>query len=165
MNAASPLRFLALLLGSALASAPAHAKDLRDRVGVGFNSWAGGGSLTNLSVRWGLPTTDPVRNVQFEGNLGLNTSLGGDLVYAGGRLLYGVVAEDNMNLYVSGGAGTLFQGGDLLVRVQPGLTADFFLFGLENLGFTGGFGANLDLGKGGGVTTSGAAMGGFHYWF
>lgn len=148
-----------------VASAPAHAKDLRNRVGVGFNTWSGGGALTNLSVRWGLPTSDPAVNVQFEGDLGLNTTAGSSAVFGGGRLLYGVVAEDNMNLYLAGGAGYLNTEDGSSVRIQPGLTVDFFLFGLENLGFTGGFGANIDLGANGAVTTTGAAMGGFHYWF
>jgi hypothetical protein len=43
--------------------------------------------------------------------------------------------------------------------------ADFFLFGLENLGFTIEWGLNIDVGPTSGVSTTAAAAAGAHYWF
>ena len=106
-----------LLLASLLLALPARAKDLRNRVGVGFNQQVGAspaGGVSSLSVRYGLPTGQPVLNVQVEGELGFSGGSGGsgDL-YTGGRLLWGVVAEDNLNLYVAA-------GGDVEVEVVLG---------------------------------------------
>jgi hypothetical protein len=71
-----------------------------------------------------------------------------------------------MNLYVVGGAGVAVEGDTTVMRVPLGITADFFLFGLENLGFSTGMGLNIDLGQGGsGAGTGGTANAGIHYWF
>ena len=61
-----PRRTLAvggLLLGALLSPTSAHAKDLRNRVGVGYNAWFG--QVNALSVRYGLPTGDPAINIQL----------------------------------------------------------------------------------------------------
>ena len=155
----------ALLLGALVTPSAAHAKDLRNRLGVGVNSWFG--HVHAVSVRWGLPTADPAMNIQVEGDFGLaaNGATGQSDLFAGGRLLYAVVAEDNMNLSLSAGAGYLGTAAGGQFRLQPAATVDFFLFGLENLGFTGGFGVDLDLGSTSGVATTGGVIGGLHYWF
>lgn len=147
-----------------LAPSDAHAKDLRNRIGAGYNAWFG--QVNALSVRYGLPTGDPAVNIQVEGNLGLDAdNSSSDDFFAGGRLLYGVVVEDNMNLSLGAGAGYIASGGRGRLRLQPSATVDFFLFGLENLGFSSGVGLNLDLGSPTGVSTTGAVLGGLHYWF
>ncbi len=158
-----------LLLASILLALPARAKDLRNRVGLGFNQQVGAspaGGVSSLSVRYGLPTAQPVLNVQVEGELGFSGGSGGsgDL-YTGGRVLWGVVAEDNLNLYLAAGGGLLRAGGADYVRVEPGIAVDFFLFGLENLGFTTGWGLDLDLGGTTTVATTASAVVGAHYWF
>ena len=157
-----------LLLAPLAMPGVAQAKDLRNRVAVGANAHLG--SIPALSVRYGLPTPDPAINVQLEVSAGFSAygDLGSQAV-AGGRLLYGVVAEDNMNLFLGAGAGVLSQTAsgatDTAVRVQPVMGADFFLFGLENLGFTAEWGLNIDLGSSSGAATSAALGGGVHYWF
>jgi len=84
-------------------------------------------------------------------------------VLAMGRLLYGLVAEDNMNLFFGAGAGAFSADSLVTTRVQPVLGADFFPFGLENLGFTTECGVNIDIGDEAGA---GATVGaGLHYWF
>lgn len=154
----------ALLLGALLSPSAAHAKDLRNRVGVGFNSWFG--HVNSLSVRWGVPTSDPAVNLQLEGDFGMaSSSTGRSDVFAGGRLLYAVVAEDNMNLSLGAGGGYLSDLNGGRFRLQPSATVDFFLFGLENLGFTGGYGFDIDLGSTTGFATTGSVIGGLHYWF
>ena len=96
---------LLLLITAICIAVPAHAKDLRGRSGVGFNQQFG--HVSALSVRYGLPTPSPVINVQVEGAFGLDTAAGkdGGNVFAGARVLYGFLAEDNMNLFAGGGLG------------------------------------------------------------
>ena len=106
-------------------------------------------------------------NVHLEGNFGLDTGekdAGGNVFY-GARVLYGVLAEDNMNLFVAGGAGGLTNGDNNTVRLQPSMGTDFFLFGLDNLGFTIEWGLNLDLGQHSRVKTTANMAAGAHYWF
>ncbi|MBN1336779.1 MAG: hypothetical protein JXB39_12550 [Deltaproteobacteria bacterium] len=148
-----------------LVSPAARAKDLRKRVAVGVESSVG---APLLSVRAGLPMPSPVVNVLVEGLAGFST--GTDAVPSGGtvgvRLLYGIVAEDNMNLYGSAGMGwtSRTEGGALWI--QPALSVECFPFGLENLGLSIAWGVQVDLGSPSGVATWGAGPGlGARYWF
>ena len=69
-----------------------------------------------------------------------------------------------MNLYLGVGAGYL--GGPGTIRVQPGIGAQFFLFGLENLGFSAEWGVNVDLGSTYALTTFGSGpAAAVHYYF
>lgn len=160
------MRRLLFMMGVLAAPSVAGAKDLRQRIGVGFDTQLG--QLSALSARFGLPTSDPAINVQVGLQAGFASSSANgatNAVFGGGKLMYGVVAEDNMNLYVSAGAGALNDGTSTTARLQPGMAVDFFLFGLENLGFTTGWGINLDLGQASGVSTTAAVGAGVHYWF
>ncbi len=149
-----------------LAAAPeAHANDLRGRFGLGFH--AGLGTVSAISARYALPTKSEAVNVQLEadGGFAAGSSVDPELV-AGGRLIYGVVAEDNLSLYAAGGAHYVASGTTDIVRVQPALGAEFFFFGLENLGFGVEWGLNLDFGETTGIrTVSGAPAVTVHYWF
>lgn len=157
-------RRIALLSPLLLLTLPAAAKDLRGRYAAGFNNQFG--HISAISGRYAFPTSSPVVNVQVEGNFGLSTSpLEDGKVFTGGRVLYGTIAEDNMNIFVAGGVGALMADGESTVRIQPGMGADFFLFGLENLGFTVEWGLNLDLADGASASTTAAMAAGAHYWF
>ncbi len=155
----------ALVLGLLLPGS-AHAKDLRQRVGVGFSNQFG--HLSSLSVKVGMPTSNPAVNIQAQlvgGYSVLNNT--SPAWFVGARGLYGFVAEDNMNLYLAGGVGFKADGVDNALRLQPALGAEFFLFGLENLGLSAECGVDLDL-LGPGVDTytfGGAAGVGAHYYF
>ncbi len=157
-----------LAVTTALAFAPAAmAKDLRNRVGVGFNNQFGHAS--SISARYGLPWNDDAINLQIELLAGVDIdgdAATTDAVSAGGRLLYALVAEDNMNLYAAAGLGWVSYDGVSAVRLQPGLSAQFFLFGLENLGFSADWGISIDLGKPTGIASFTSAPGmGLHYYF
>lgn len=166
---------LLLLLPLALFAAPdAYAKDLRQRVGLGYQGQPTG--TGTLSLRYGLPAQSPAVNVQIGVVAGFSVLNGAaDQLYLGGRGLYSFVAEDNMNLYGGLGAGLLVSGELVGARVQPVVGAEFFLFGLENLGFSTEFGVNLDYLSGAedsGTTSqftlhtvSGVPMLGVHYYF
>jgi len=158
------LRSLILASPLLLLTMPAAAKDLRGRYAVGFNNQFG--HVSAISGRYAFPTNSPALNIQVEGNFGLATSpLEDGRVFSGGRVLYGTIAEDNMNLFVAGGAGVMMEVGIGRVRVQPGMGVDFFLFGLENLGLTLEWGMNLDLADGASASTTATMAAGAHYWF
>lgn len=154
-----------MLLALLLVSAPADAKDLRSRLGIGLHEQFG--SVTALSARYGLPTGKPTSNVQIEVDLGADLASTMDpKFFAGGRLLFSVVAEDNMNLYLGAGAGYVVDGPAGVVRLQPVAGAEFFFFGLENLGFSVEWGVNVDLGSAWAVQTIGSSPGvAAHYYF
>jgi hypothetical protein len=131
----------------------ALAKDLRSHLGLGvyqpLDFGDASGSVTTLSIRYGLPTNQATLNIGIElaGGFRLATE---DLSISGGgglRVLFGLVAEDNMNLYGSLFGGYMIRPTTGFVRITPALSAEFFLFGLENLGFSVDWGLNLDLGS------------------
>ncbi len=144
----------------------AHAKDLSGKFGIGFNNQLGGGPA--LAVRYGIPTgEDSPLNLVIEGHTGFSAYEGTAQAFvAGGRLMFSTVVEDNMNFYVGAGAGYVMQDGQEVVRLQPLASVDFFLFGLDNLGFTTAFGLDLDVGGDSpGIATNTAALAGVTYWF
>lgn len=162
-----PLRFApAAALFTLALPATASAKDLKGKFGLGFNNQLGGGPA--LAVRYGIPTGDDNPfNLVVEGHTGFSSYDGTAGAFAaGGRLLFSTVVEDNMNLYVGAGAGYVMQDGVEVVRLQPLASIDFFLFGLDNLGFTTAFGLDLDVGGDTtGIATTTAALAGVTYWF
>lgn len=164
-------RLFGSLLLTLFVSAPAHAKDMRGRFAAGFNQQFGHESANSgvsaLSGRYALPTNSHAINVQLEANFGFDTvdaETGGN-VLTGARLLYGVVAEDNMNLFMAGGVGVLTADEESTIRLQPAMGADIFLFGLENLGLTIEWGLNIDMGDKSRTSTTAALGAGAHYWF
>ena len=142
-----------------------EAKDLRSRFGLGFHQQIGAPlPISALSVRYGLPTGKPTSNIQLEADVGVAATASAPVdLYAGGRVLYSFVAEDNMNFYLAAGAGYAMQAGSGLVRVQPAIGAEFFLFGLENLGLSLEWGVSADLGEAWTVSTAPNAA--VHYYF
>ncbi len=143
-----------LLLSLLALSADAQAKDLRSRIGVGLyqpiDIGTKGGSLTMISLRYGLPLAKPTQNLILELDAGFRVDASlAEAGYGGGlRVLYALVVEDNLNFYgsVYGGYQQNF-GGDPAARVTPGVGVEFFPFGLDNLGISADIGLNLDFGK------------------
>lgn len=154
-----------MLIALLLSLPTAEAKDLRSRFGVGFHQQFG--STTALSFRYGLPMPKPTQNVQVEADFGLDLAAAEPGVFfAGGRLLYTVVAEDNLNLYLGAGAGYAGAGDKGFLRLQPAVGAEFFLFGVENLGFSVEWGVSVDLAEEWAVQTVGTAPNAaVHYYF
>jgi hypothetical protein len=154
-----------MLTALLLSLATAEAKDLRSRVGVGFHQQFG--SVTTLSARYGLPLPKPTQNLQVEAGVGMALEASAPAqFFAGGRVLYAFLAEDNLNLYGAAGAGYALDGNDGYVRLQPALGAEFFLFGLENLGFSVEWGVTVDLGTTWRAQTVGTAPNAaVHYYF
>lgn len=140
-----PVRAVPLLIVlSSLLAAPAHARDLRGRIGLGFQNQFS--SLTSLSIKLVAPAQTETVNVAFQ-------VLGGfafarseeERAFVGGRVLLPLLAEDNLNLFASIGGGWLrTSDARSWLRVQVGIGAEVFLFGLENLGISGEVGLRLD---------------------
>ncbi len=141
----------------------AQAKDLDNKLGVGLDTWLS--DTPALSARYALKMPG-VREAQIEGILGFSTDPSSPNQFSiGVRALYSVVVEDHMNLNLTGGLAGLNKDGTGALRIQPGLEAQFFLWGLDNLSFNAGVGANFDIGAGNTQTKiTGSVLAGFHYW-
>ena len=140
----------------------AAAKDLRGHLGVGFNTTLP--HAAGLAVAYGLPTGDAAIEVGIEAIAALSIADGTrDVAFAGGRMTYALATEDNMNFYGAAGAGFVTEGDNQNIRLQPALGAQFFLFGLENLGFLAEWGLSIDLGESSSV--SGGTGVGLYYYF
>ena len=172
------MRRLPLLLLAAtvlLISSPsdASAKDLRQKIGLGFNN--NFTSLTSFSVKGGLPTPKATQSIQIQGFVGFGLAKAEPARFvAGGRFLLPFVAEDNLNIYAALGAGYLRlrpEGQAEVIdafRGQAVVGVEFFFFGLDNLGFSAELGLNFDVAEEflSFETTSGtAASVGVHYYF
>lgn len=143
--------------------ATATAKDLSGHFGVGFNNQFA--HIPALSARYVLPLHD--LHIGVEGHFGTSILKGMDNAgFAGARVIWGLVREDNMILHLGVGGGIWGEGNTSSFRLQPVVGAEFFLYGLENLGFLVEWGVTVDLGDENRVnTTSTAPSAGLHYYF
>jgi hypothetical protein len=169
----TPLLLLATAALLLLVPADASAKDLRKKFGLGFNN--NFTSLTSLSLKGGLPMPKETQNLQLQALVGFGLARNEPArVFAGGRVLIPILAEDNLNLYAGVGAGYLRlkpEGQTEVLdafRGQVVLGVEFFFFGLERLGLSAEVGINFDVADEflSFSTTSGtAASVGVHYYF
>lgn len=168
------LLVLATLLTLSIACVgPAEAKDLRGRLAFGFNNQLS--PVTSASIKYTLPAKQAAVNIQMQVIAGLaiyNARTINDQFFAGFRMLFPIIAEDNLNVYVGGGGGYAgFQDASRAIRLQPVAGVEFFFFGIENLGFSTEFGVNVDIGLsptvGVDVSTSAGSYAavGIHYYF
>ncbi len=123
----------------------ASAKDLTGQLGLGFNQQL---RSANLSARqW------KSRKIGWEGIFGFRIGEAGyKNVEMGGKILYVIREEENMNVYATGGIGfSIFKGMEVLgvepdtefnLRMVGGLGVEFFFQGLPNLSF----GAEVNMG-------------------
>ena len=142
----------------------ASAKDLAGHFGIGFNNQFS--SMSALSARYVLPLHD--LHIGVEGHLGSSIQPGGNANggFVGARVIWGLVREDNMILHLGLGGAVWGEGTQSSFRLQPVVGAEFFLYGLENLGFLIEWGVTLDAGDVNEFsTTSSAPSVGLHYYF
>ena len=146
----------------------ANAKELNGAVGVGLNNWFG--EIPALSVRYATPiATSSAKQwgIQAEGLLGLSIDPSTRTSsVAGLRILTNIVIEDNLNVLAGAGTGITVINETTAIKIQPAIEVQYFLFGLEYLSFNAGVGLDVTMGSGENTAkTSGAVLGGFHYWF
>lgn len=152
-----------------LLPAPAFAKDLGGHLGVGFAADLGLGPTGTMnypafSLRYGVPTGGGKLNIGLQADVGLAwTTSASPGLYAGGRVLWGLVAEDNMNFDLVLGGGYHAEDGNNYAVLRPALGAEFFLFGLENLGLEADLGLEVDIGTATSLATSPGVQ--LHYYF
>ena len=112
----------------------AHAKDMSNRLGIGYKNQFGA-DVPGVAVQY-YPGSD----LALSGTLGVDTQSANSRFGAMLKLNKIVFQEDNMNFYMGAGAGLLSQ--ETTGRTDSGFElmgfggAEFFLPGLENLGFS-----------------------------
>lgn len=118
------------------ASALVEAKDLSSRLGVGYSDQFGlSNSLPSLALRY-YPNAD----YGIMGALGVDTTKNNSRFGFGAKIVKIVFREDNLNFYTGAGAAIVSQevaGANSSGFSIDGVAgAEFFLPGLENLGFS-----------------------------
>lgn len=136
-----PLAF-AMVLISSLTAGSAQAKDLTNRLGVGFkNQFAF--DLPSIALQY-----YPGPELGLAAVVGIDTQKDASRFGAMVKLNRIIFLEDNLNFYLGVGAGLLsqeissgnIQSGFVLMAYGG---AEFFLAGLENLGFSFEFGPSV----------------------
>ncbi|MBN1384292.1 MAG: hypothetical protein JW983_05365 [Elusimicrobia bacterium] len=137
-----------VLIGMFFIAGICSAKDLSKKAGIGFNSQLSGHDVNSLSIRYWFS-----KKIAVEGLIGF--SLGDDVMFdMGGKFLSVLKEEQNLNIYAFGLLGMestdiddnnpLTDDDDTGITAGAGFGAEFFLIGLDNLGFGAeiGFGFN-----------------------
>ncbi len=159
---------LSLLLGAIFLMLPAsaHAKNLHARVGLGYNSQFANSSATNgvsaVSLKYGL-----TRDIAAAAVIGLGTQNPKNGVTAV-KLFKNLFFENNLNFYFVVGGGIVSAAGVTGAEFLGGFGSEFFIPGLESLGFSFEVGASMDnLGGGFALKTFGASFlnAGIHFYF
>ncbi len=164
---------IALAMALTLAPGDAQGKDLQSRIGVG--AYVQPGFTPALSVKYTLPADNKAQNNALQAIIGGKFSPdGGNQTIGGLRFQSALVAEDHMNVFVAvtglyvfndDGSEDPLQGFDARATVG----AEFFLFGLDNLGLSVEGGADVlgalksDGSLGVVLGTTGGLS--FHYYF
>ncbi len=145
-----------------------YAKDLKGKVGLGFNSQLSENGMDSVSAKYWLNN-----DLGFQGIFGFTFSDDVDELDLGGKVLYKLIDEDNMYVAGIGGLG--------MSRVDPdqgdsdtgwwlsgGVGLEYFFSGLPNLGFSAELGLVFsDYGDNSSFNTSAdtAVSAGIHYYF
>jgi hypothetical protein len=159
--------FLTLLLLSPFVAAPAHAKDMQGRLGLGYNSeWANTKVLNQwvpgVSLKYGL-----TKDLATELIIGIATTSPSNSV-TGVKFFKNVFYETSLNFYFFVGAALLAGGGSTGSQFLGGFGAEFFIPGIESLGFAVETGGSLDnLGGSFALKSMGVSFlnAGIHFYF
>lgn len=161
---------VAAALVSGVLSSPAHAREMQGRFGLGYNGQFANstGAFVNtgvpgISMKYGL-----TRSLAAEVIGGVATSLPANMVGAL-KLFVNIFFENNLNFYFMGGGGVLAGGGTAGAQFLTGFGAEFFIPGIDSLGFAFETGASIDNLTGGTfiVKTMGFSFlnAGIHFYF
>lgn len=113
-----------------------HAKDLSNRLGIGYSDQFGlDQPLPSLALRY-YPNAD----YGIMGAIGVDTTKNNSRFGVGAKLVKIVFREDNLNFYTGAGAGIVSEEvnsqNNSGFELQGVAGAEFFLPGLENLSFS-----------------------------
>lgn len=146
----------------------ASARDLNGRLGLGFNSefanaYPGTGArFPGISLKYGL-----TENVAIEGIGGVATTTPSNTVFAL-KIFNNVFFETHLNFYFMGGLGLISLNGQSGMQILAGVGAEFFIPGIESLGFAVETGFSVDNASGGySIRTLGVSFldAGIHFYF
>lgn len=125
---------LTLLAILAVVSPRVEAKELQGRLGLGYNGQFSSSSATNgvpaISMKYGL-----TRDLHSAFVFGTNTSAPTNTV-AALKFFKNIFFETNLNFYFLVAAGYVSAAGNSGVEFLTGFGAEFFIPGLESLGFS-----------------------------
>jgi hypothetical protein len=160
---------LFLLIAGLIGFGPsdAQARDLQGRLGLGYNSqfanaYASGYRVPGVSVKYAM-----TRDLAVEGILGLSTGSPSNAVTAGkvSKILF---YETNLNFYSLGGLGLVSANNQSGIQLIAGFGVEFFIPGLESLGFAVETGGTFDNASGSyALRTMGVSFldAGIHFYF
>jgi hypothetical protein len=137
-------RIAALLAVSVLffGTQQASARDLQGRLGLGYNDEFANSSQTNgvpgISLKYGMS-----RDIDFEVIFGISTSSPTNSV-AALKFFRNLFYETNLNFYFFAGGGEVGANSKTGLEILSGFGAEFFIPGLESLGFSMDVGGDLD---------------------
>ena len=157
---------MAAALATAIIPQNAFAKSLSTHLGIGFTSAPNG--PTALTARFFLPNGSPTSNIAIEARGGFSSdedSATTDQLLFGVRGLYGFVAEDHLNVYASAAVEMIMESDATTPRVSPGISIEYFPFGMEFLGFSAEFGVAMEMNENRLLQTYGNPAAGLSYYF
>lgn len=135
--------FILFSLLPLLAAAPAQARDLQGRLGLGFNDQfansrvAGSTSVPAVALKYAF-----TKDLALETALGFSTATPTNSVI-GFKLFKNIFFETNLNFYAMGGLGLVRASGHSGTDFIAGFGSEFFIPGLESVGFSFEMGAAM----------------------
>lgn len=158
---------LAIIGCSLLASSTiALGRDMQGRIGIGYNAEFSNFQATNgvpaVSIKYAL-----TRDIAAEGLVGISTATPGNSV-AGIKLFKNVFFETSLNFYFMLGAAIIGADSRAAAEFIGGLGAEFFIPGIESLGFAMETGGSFNNVKGSfALKTLGVSFlnAGIHFYF
>jgi hypothetical protein len=107
---------------------------MQGRLGLGFNAQFANanavGGVPGVSLKYGL-----TRDIAAEGVVGVATSTPGNSV-TGLKLFKNLFYETSLNFYFMVGGGILSASGSTAADIIGGFGAEFFIPGIESMGFS-----------------------------
>lgn len=156
---------VAIALATVTLPHSAAAREMQGRIGLGYNSEFQNSTATNrvpaVSLKYGL-----TRDIGVEGLFGIATTSPANTVI-GAKFFKNLLYETNLNYYFMLGGGILSASGNSGGQFLGGFGVEFFVPGLESLGFSFEVGASIDTLSGMTVRTLGASFldAGMHFYF
>ena len=149
-------------------TATGYAKDLKGRLGIGFNSQLTARSVNSISMKYWLSS-----NLGFQGTFGFVSSDDYDELDLGGKVLFKIQDEKNLHVDAFGGLGFVnydpeIGDNDSGLAISGGLAIEYFFSGLPNLGFSSEIGMQLsDINDNSSFKTTADTFitAGIHYYF
>lgn len=136
------LGLIAIVAASSALTPCASARDMQGRLGLGYNAEWVNTSLTNgvpaISLKYGLS-----RDIAAEAIFGVATTTPGNSVTAV-KLFKNVFFEPNLNFYFTLGGGVLSAESRTGSQFIAAFGAEFFIPGVDSLGFAMESGGSLD---------------------